>query len=878
MAQSLYAQDKEAVNLKKGAGLVQDTTGQVQAALDSAKSPAITDTLFVGEKGDIETTVVYSAKDSIRFNLPTRTLYLFGEAKINYGDINLEAGLVSISLRTNTLEAYSTFDEEGRRLEVPIFQDKGESFQADTIVYNFKTNKGLVKGVVTEQEGGLVRSELTKKMPDGTLYNARARYTTCDLEHPHFAIRASKLKMKPNKYVVSGPFNLEINGIPTPIGFPLGIFPMPKKRTSGLVVPRYGESTERGYYLRDGGYYWAINDYMDLSLLGQIYSLGGWGATADFRYKKRYAYSGGLNLSYNRIVREDESFQKAITSDFWVKWNHSPVSKGSSRFSANVNAGTSSFNQNNSFSVQNYISPSFNSNVSYSKNFTGTPFSLSANVRHNQNVQTGEVKIFPELGVNMTRIFPFKEIVKNPKSPLAQLNLSYTFNSKVNLTNKGLGQRFSFENIQSTDVDPDSTYNFNLENVGFLLRETRYGAKHTVPISTTMTLLKYFQVTPSVRYEELWYPERLSYEWDADEEAVRVREERGFFRANTFNLSAGANTTFYMFYYFNGDRIRAIRQLITPSISVGYRPDFTDPRYGYYQEVQTRADGTTQRLSRFDGGIYGSPQGGQSENVNINLESQFEMKVKNERDTIRGVKKIPILRMSTTYNVLADSFNLGDIRLTTNAKLLNDKVNVTFTGVIDPYSYIPTYSEQTGELVSQRKSPTYAWQAGQGIGSLSRMNVSMSTRLSPEGLRGGGNPLDRSGAAGQDPQQALLDDIKANPDRYIDFNIPWSLNLRYNLNYNKVGFREATIAQTITFTGDISLTDKWKISVNSSYDIEKKEFGFTSIGIDRDLHCWQMNVSWVPFGIRQSYTIDIRVKSSLLQDLKVSKRNVWFDR
>ena len=847
-------------------------------AADTTSKQAITDTLSVGEEGDVETTVVYSAKDSIRFHLPSRTLYLFGEAKIEYGDINLEAGLVNISLRTNTLEAYSTFDSLGQRLEVPVFKDKSESFQADTIVYNFKTNKGLVRGVVTEQEGGLVRSELTKKMPDGTLYNARARYTTCDLEHPHFAIRASKLKMKPNKYVVSGPFNLEINEIPTPIGFPFGVFPMPEKRTSGLIVPAYGESTDRGYFLRDGGYYWAINDYMDLSLMGQIYSLGGWGATADFQYKKRYAFSGGLNISYNRIVRENSNFEEGITNDFWVRWNHSPVSRGTSRFSASVNAGTSTYNANNSFSVDNYISPAFNSNISYSKNFTGTPFSMSANVRHNQNVQTGEVNIFPELGVNMTRVYPFKGMVKNQKSPLAQLNFSYTFKSKFELSNTGLGRNFSFESIQENEIQSDSVYKFNLDNAEFLLGEARYGAKHSIPVSTTLTLFKYFQVTPSLQYEEIWYPERLNYEWDPDEERVRVNEEQGFFRANTFNLNAGANTTFYMFYYFKGDRIRAIRQLITPSVSLGYQPDFTDPRYGYYQEVQTRADGTVQSLSRFDGSIYGSPRGGKRENVNINLESQFEMKVKDEQDTVKGVKKIPILRVSTGYDVLADSFNLQDIRLTTNAKLFNDKLNVTVSGVIDPYAYLANYSEQTGELVSQRRTPNLAIQAGQGIGTLSRMNLSLSTRLSPKGLKGGGNPMDKSRAAGQDPQQELLDDIKANPDRYIDFNIPWSLNLRYNLNYSQTGFREPNIAQTVTFSGDLSLTEKWKINVRSSYDFQQKEFGFTQIGIDRDLHCWQMNVSWTPFGRRQSYSIDIRVKSSLLQDLKVSKRNVWFDR
>jgi hypothetical protein len=386
-------------------------------------------------------------------------------------------------------------------------------------------------------------------------------------------------------------------------------------------------------------------------------------------------------------------------------------------------------------------------------------------------------------------------------------------------------------------------------------------------------------VTPSLNYTEYWYPRKLNYKWSDAEQAVVVTEEQGFNRAYEYSTALGASTTFYLFYNFKENvPVRAIRQLITPSASLGYRPDFEDEKYGFFQNVQVDSIGTMQNVSRFQSFLFGSPAGGRSESLNVNLETQFEAKVKSKKDTVNGgMKKINLLRASTSYNVLADSFNLANISFVTNAKVWGERVSLTFNGSIDPYGYIPIYDEE-GNFSSQRRSKTFAWNSGQGIGSLSRMTISANTQLTPEGLKGGDDPMKKSTSDGQDPNQALLDDIAANPDQYIDFNIPWTLNLRYNLNYSKTGFADPNITQSLTFSGDVSLTEKWKIDFTSGYDFTNKKFSFTSIGINRDLHCWQMAVSWVPFGERQSYTLDIRVKSSILQDLKVSKRNVWFDR
>jgi hypothetical protein len=845
---------------------------------DSTK--VVQDTVYFGEKGDIETAVVYSARDSIRFDIIKRLMYLYGEATITYGDVKLTAGYVELDWLHNTIRANALSDSTGKGEGIPVFTDKDTDYNADSIYYNFKTQKGVVKGIITQQGEGFLRADKAKRLADGTLYNATSIYTTCDLEHPHYAIRARKLKLNNDKNIVAGPFNLVINDIPTPLGFGFGLFPFPNKKSSGLIVPTYGEAQDRGFFLRDGGFYWAVNDYLSARFLGQIYSLGGWGSTLDMDYKKRYNYSGRLNFSYNKVVRTGNDDEKDINKDFWVRWNHSPIPRGSSRFSASVNFGTATYNQNNSFNVTNYLSSSFNSNISYSKTFTGTPFSFSANLRHNQNIQTEIATVTPEANLSMNRVFPFKKIVKNSKSPLAQLNVGYTGNTKLDISNNLSRRSYGFSTIQPEfDEIGDDTLQFNGENISTLFERSKYGAIHKIPISTGITVAKYFQVTPSLNYTEYWYPRKLNYKWSDAEQAVVVTEEQGFNRAYEYSTALGASTTFYLFYNFKENvPVRAIRQLITPSASLGYRPDFEDEKYGFFQNVQVDSIGTMQNVSRFQSFLFGSPAGGRSESLNVNLETQFEAKVKSKKDTVNGgMKKINLLRASTSYNVLADSFNLANISFVTNAKVWGERVSLTFNGSIDPYGYIPIYDEE-GNFSSQRRSKTFAWNSGQGIGSLSRMTISANTQLTPEGLKGGDDPMKKSTSDGQDPNQALLDDIAANPDQYIDFNIPWTLNLRYNLNYSKTGFADPNITQSLTFSGDVSLTEKWKIDFTSGYDFTNKKFSFTSIGINRDLHCWQMAVSWVPFGERQSYTLDIRVKSSILQDLKVSKRNVWFDR
>jgi len=876
-----YSQDNEElndsipVNLKKGReNIYIDTVNNAEGFTDSVE-------VSYGEQGDIETTVIYYAKDSVRFDVINRVMHLYNEAKITYGAIVLEAGYIRVDWNKFTLTAHAIKDSTGEVIGIPIFTDDDQNYNADSIKYNFKSGKGVVKGIVTQQGEGFLQSDLAKKLPDGTLYNASSRYTTCDLKEPHFAIHARRLKLNPGKNVVAGPFNLEIAGIPTPVGFAFGMFPMPDKRTSGIIIPTYGEAQDRGFFLRDGGFYWAVSDYLSMRFLGRIYTEGGWGLGLDANYRKRYAYSGMFNVSYNKVVRQTDSFEDDITRDFWVRWNHTPVPKGTGRFSANVNFGTQTFNQNNSFNVNNLISTSFNSNVSYNKTFPGTPFSMSANIRHQQNVQTSAVNVRPELGLTMNRIFPLQKAFRTgSKNPLALLNLSYTFNTRMDITNDISRRSVSgaSNTIQSDFDELPDTLQFNLTNLPTILERSEFGGVHRIPISTTVTLFKYLQLTPSMNYEEYWYPKRLNYTWDETEEALRIEEDNGFHRAYSFDTSVGARTTFFNFFYFKNLPIKAIRQLITPSASFSYRPDFEDERFGFFQQdVQVDAEGTRQNLSRYQGFIFGSPRGGRSESFTLSLETQFEAKVKSEKDTLNGgVKKVPLLRMNTGYDVLADSFNLRIINFATNAKLWANRINLTVSGVIDPYAYSANFDED-GNLQSQRRINSFTWNEGQGL-RISTLTVSANTRLSPEGLKGAGDPLQQSTSAGQDATQALLDDIAANPDNYVDFNIPWSLNLSYNVNIRNTGFQPADVTQTIRFNGDLSLTQKWKITYSSGYDFRRREFSITQLGIIRDLHCWEMAVNWTPFGQFESFNVDIRVKSSILKDLKVSRRNTFIDR
>ena len=842
-------------------------------------------------KSNIEHTIDYTARDSIFFDVRNKKMFLYGAAKIEYGSMTLEAERIDLDWIENTIEANYQLDSLGKKLGKPVYTEKSDTYVTDNMVYNIKTGKAVIHGVITEQDGGFIHGERVKKNEFDELYIKEARYTTCDLEEPHFVIKSKRLKVIPKNKIVSGPFNLQFGEIPLPIGFLFGMFPQPKEKASGILVPSYGEDPTRGFFLRNGGYYFSISDYMDLKVTGELYSGGSFGINTASRYVKRYKYSGNLNVRYNKSVVnnfDSENFSK----DFWVNWSHAPQSKGTSRFSGSVSAGTSSFNQNVNQVSQSFtqsINAQFNSNISYAKTFKGTPFNMTLNLRHNQNIQTELVNLtLPDLSVNATRVFPLKGLSKSNNGVLSKLGLSYSMSAKNDLSNAAVSNsRLNVINRSSLD---DSVISFSTNNLDQLFKRAKNGMRHNIPISTSFNLLKFLTVSPSFNYSEVWFPKELKYTYVPEQEGIRVDTVSGFSRAGSWNTGAAVNTRIYGTYFFPGKKIQAIRHVITPSVSFSYRPDFGEEKFGVYETVQINEAGDTQVLSKYDGFAYAGPDRGKSSSLNFSVTNNIEMKVKTKKDTVNEFKKVKLfdnLAFSSSYNLAADSFKLSDIRMSARTSLFNNKFTINFTGTIDPYVYILDSIGSTGNI-HQRKIDKFTWNNGNGLGQLKNATIALGLNLKGKSSGGGSqnnsnqsinnNNNNNNGFDDTDPLNEF-DDIERSPvydaldpNLYVDFSIPWALRANYSYNYSKTGFAKSNVTQSLNFSGNISITQKTKIGFNSGYDLENKEFTVTRLNLTRDLHCWNLAFNWVPFGPRQEYFVEVKVVSTLLSDLKLDKK------
>ena len=836
----------------------------------------------IANTSQIETTINYSAKDSIFYDLKSQKIKLYGGSKIDYGEINLEAYEILVDWNDKTLDANFILDSIGKKIGKPIFSEGDQSYETDKITYNFDSRKAKIKGIVTQLDDAYMQGEDVKKNEEDELFISHAMYTTCNLEEPHFHISSSKIKVIPGKKVVSGPFHLKFGNVPTPLGFIFGMFPQPKKKVSGLIMPNYGEEKRRGFYLRDGGYYFAVNDHLDLRLTGDIYSKGSYGMTLGTNYKKRYSYSGNLRFNYNKSKLGD--FENPTTSnDFSFSWSHSPDTRGkSSRFSSSVNFQTNSYNQNKNLVYSNFnesINAQFNSNISYSKTFKGSPFNLSANLRHSQNVQTKKVNLtLPDISYNMSRIYPFKNIGKLGKTALGKISISHRFNGKIELTNGSVGNSLGGLNIINSGNNFSEQIDFNMDNISSIIDRSKIGGKHTIPISTSFNLLKYFTVSPSVNYNEIWYFKKLSYNYNQLENGIEIDTTNSFQRAWSYSSAFALSTRIYGTVFFKKGKIKAIRHVISPEISMSFSPDFTKPKYGYYENVQINNEGDTKLLSKYENFLFGSPRIGSSASMNFYIGNNLEMKVLDKKDTINGTRKIKIfdnLAFSSSYNFLADSFRLAPIRFSTRTSFFKRLINLSISGNIDPYTFrLDSISESATGIknVYQRRVDELAYKNNQGIGSLAYINMALGFRFSAKDFRSDDDEKESSYGTREE-----IDYINSNIAEYIDFNVPWSINASYNLNRRKIGFRDPTITQTLTFSGDVSISEKTKISFRSGYDFKFKMLTQTSINATRDLHCWRINFSWVPFGRFQSYNLSINAVSALLQDLKLEKRSRFFD-
>ena len=876
-------------------------------ALPEVELPEITlpdslpenDSTKVVPKGDIETIINYYGEDSIITDFAQNKIYLHKEAWFEYGNIRLDADLIIIDWDKSELFASGVTDSLGNIQGNPIFKEGNTTYEIrKEMRYNFKTQKAIIKDVVTEQQDGLLRGETIKKTTDGSIYMDRGYYTTCNLAEPHFHISAAKIKSIRGKQVVTGPFNLYFNNIPTPIGLPFGIIPdTPEEKASGIVFPSYGQEQRRGLFLRDFGYYFAFNDFIHTRLTGDIYSNGGWGAKAASIYKKRYRYNGSFNIDYQSFRSPETELNPLDFTSVWVSWQHTPETRGNSRFSASVNAGTQNYNNLviNPNNFANNVRADFTSNIAYSKTFAGTPFSMSANLRHSQNINTDEVNLtLPDVAVNMNRQNPFQNLTRF--EPLKTLNIAWNFNLQNQITNRitpALGvqnqnfqQDFGFgeEFQQAPDV-----LAFSFANLPQLLRDANNGARSTIPISSNFTLFKYFTGTASANYTELWYLERINYFYNDVENRVDRILENGFNRVGFYTTSFNMNTNVYGFYTFkNSKKVEAIRHHMQPSFGFNFTPDFSDPRFGYYQQVQVDSAGRTQFFSRHQGFIFQGAPLGESRALSISIRNVLEAKIRTESDTAEvKTKKIPLLQtlnVTTNYNFAADSFQLAPVNMNTRTSFFDNKLSVNLSATLDPYASGVTRTAQGQEVA--RRINDFAWRRGQGIGSIRNASVNINGSLNPsKSERSPGEVRDeitnnflQQGGQMNEFVENEINRIVNDPSQYIDWSIPWNLGFGYNLSYNNRPGGQSNVTQALNINGDVSLTDKWKVNFNTGYDFSTAKITQTMISIARDLHCWQMNVSWIPFGTFTSYSVDIRVKSAILQDLKVNRRRSFFDR
>jgi len=801
----------------------------------------------IKKQNPLKSELFYKAKDSIRFEMENQVVYLFGMAEVNYDGTRLTADYIEYNFKEGTVFATYTLDSAGNPKGKPGFDDGQQALTASEIRYNFKTKKGLIKEVRTQQGEGYIHMDISKRHPDEEVHLSGGKYTTCNLDHPHYYFKLRKAIVIPDDKIISGPVNLVIADMPTPLALPFGFFPNKKRESKGIIIPQYGESQQLGFYLINGGYYFPVGKKVDMQLLGDIYSRGSWGAKNITRYINRYHNKGTVNLSFNEMKRSDKDFPDySVTRSFFVRWQHEQDAKAHPyrRFSANVNAGTTNNFQNNFNTYsQDYLSNLFQSNISFSYLIPNKPFNLSVNLRHNQSTQTKLINFtLPEFAFNVTRFYPFgkwKTKTNAVAKALGNIGVSYSTNAKYDIS------------------VPDSLV--SLDNLDTLAHFSRSGIKHNASTTTSFKLLKQrFTFNPAFNFSERWYLQTLNKYWDNDLQQTVTDTLNGFKRAHEYNLSASLTTKLFGMYSFKGKRNTKIRHVLTPVVNFTYRPDFGTQQYGYYDN-----NPGIDSYSPFDLGIYGKPSSNESGLVTMSLVNNLEMKMKSKKDTVTGYRKIILLEnftFNSSCDLFKDSLNLSNIILSARTKLWKN-VNIVYNGILDPYNY------NNGIITND-----LAISEGKGAGRLTVNDFNLNCNIKSKKKKTPEKPV-----AGDEDE---MEEINRNPDSYVDFNLPWSLALNYKVRTTRsfINTVDTTIiTQALGATGDFLLTKNWKIGFIANYDFTLEDFSYVELNIYRDLHCWEMRFNWIPFGFRKSYMIQINIKSSLLQDLKLMRRRSWVD-
>ena len=832
----------------------------------------VADTVRRAKKAGLDKPISGKASDSLYYDLRNKMVYIYEQGDVSYGDMNLKADFMNINLDNKNIYAYGKADtvDGAPVMTRPVFTQGTTTLNMDTITYNIESQRAKIKSIATQQGDGWLVGTSVKKMEDNTINIEGGMYTTCDqTDHPHFYLAMTKAKVIPGKKAITGPAYLVMEDVPIYfLGVPEGFFPLNTGPKSGILMPTYGEEATRGFYIRGLGYYFTLSEHMDLALTGGIYTLGSWEANVRSRYIKRYKYSGNLNFDFSSVKSGDKGDADYIKQNtFKLQWTHSQDAKANpgSTFSASVNLASSGYSKYSANTLNDMLSTQTNSSISYSKNWAGTPFSLSMNMAVSQNSQTKAISVtLPTVSFNVSRFYPFKRAVKIGKDRWYE-KISMSYSGK--LTNS----------VSATESDIFSRQ--TLDNM-------RNGVQHTIPVQASFNVLNYINITPSFNYNERWYFKKVDRQWNPETNtAEELDPQYGFYRLYDYTTALSFSTTLYGMWQvrekYKNFKLQAIRHTFSPSISFSYAPDFSNQKYGYFKTVQSDSTGRTTVYSPFADNAYGTPSQGRSMAMSFSLSQSLEAKVLSKRDST-GIKKISLIddfSISGSYNFLADSMKLSNISLSLRSTF-SGKIGINLRATLDPYEVSPEgirYNKLTWRRGNLGRIINTGWSFGYSFKSRDNTKqpaINDINSVPPEYM----NPFyDPYGT--MDP--VLRRQYMANA--YYDFSLPWNIGFNYAVNYSVSYVNNGTtgirrnITQTIGFNGSITFSPKMAATFSGGYDIATNKLTTSSISITRDLHCWQMSFSWIPFGYYKSWSFHIGVKAASLQDLKYDKSQSMYD-
>ncbi len=814
--------------------------------------------------------ILYEATDTTSISPKEKLIRLYNNAKITYQDMEITSGIIIVDYDKNEIYAGRIKDSLGEYTQLPVFKQGQDEIRPDSLKFNMDTKKAIIFNSRTEEAGLNILSDKTKKENDSVYYMDRAKFTTsADIENPEYYFLLRKAKVIPGKKIITGPTNMYIADVPTPIGLPFAYFPISNKRSSGIIFPSFGEQNSRGYFVQNGGYYLPINDNLDLTLLGDYYTNGSYGFRVENTYLYRYKFRGNLSFRFENLIQSERGFPDYSKSSIYnLRWSHSQDSKSNpnSRFSASVNLGSSKYYQQsiNQMNAANFLNNSLSSSISYSKTFPGEPqVNMSLSATHSQNTNTQTINMtLPTLQTSVSRIYPFAPKVGTKKGIIQNINFQYNLRgeNRILTTDSLFFKKEMFENAKS-------------------------GFQHSIPISTNFKLLKYFSFSTSANLQETWVFKTINREYDVELQEVITNENRGFDSFRTYNFSTSLGTTVYGMYNFSEkSKIKAIRHVMRPSLSYGISPSF-DKYYDSYEVIS--ADGLTTsdiQYSRFEGSIFGLPNKNYASSVALSLNNNVEAKVVDKESEENELKKVVILNnlnFSTSYNLAADSLRLSPVRMNGGTQLFKNKMNVNFGATFDPYALdennnrIDKLQINDGgglfRLTSANLTFNYAFSSDNSDKDSERSQAAID-----ESVRNGGRDDDLFGRAMDTSTEEFskVDKEKKEkvPDNLYNYKIPWSLRMAYAINYNNTVGQNEISSHSLMFSGDIELSPKWSAGISSGYDFKNQGITYTQLRFERDLLSWRMNFSWIPFSTNKSWNFFIGIKSGMLSDIKYDKR------